>query len=401
MKNIICAILLFCSSSIMFGCTSFPYTMINKVEYAPNFYAKHPKSILILPAINTTSAADAADHFRYTITKPLAEQGYYVFPVHLVDSFLKSENLPDAELVRNIPIKKLKEIFQPDAILYVDILNWDTDYSILKSSVEVGLSFSLIDASSEEEIWQGNIFSNSSSGVFRNDILLTLISAGLNSGVDYTDLSTKANNVAVNNFPYGVYQSDYQKDQDELILISENLDAAMRYLANPRISGNKLIVHKFFIEDSSKTSEIFGPFSSAGSYKFNWYTFNGHQSADQDLVGAHHIINSNCFKHSDFNDYYYYKIINGKKYLRNKFFLYENNRPYLVSTNDKAVSNKVFVKTDDEGRILYTKLEGTAFFTTKWMNEPNDYGFEIDEIVNLSDKETQRKTLRRPEWNRI
>jgi hypothetical protein len=388
MKNFVNAIFLFCLSSLMFGCSSFPTTMIRKVEYAPNFYANHPKSILVLPAINTTSAADAADHFRYTITKPLAEQGYYVFPVHLVDSFFKSENLPDAELIRNIPVKKLKEIFQTDAILYVDILNWDTDYSIVKSSVDVGLHFSLIDANSEEEIWQGNIFSNSSSRANNNDasvFLISLIDVALNAGVDYTDLATEADIVAVNNFPYGVYQNNYQKDQKELLAISESPDPTFRSIYNPTVVGNQLRVNKWFMEDKSTTSNIFGPLSPAGSYKLSSnvrvVAVSSGIISIYNSGKAHHIINSTYFKHSDFKDYYYYHVEKGKKYLRHRFFLYENNRPFLISSN-----KKVFVKTNDEGNILYTKLEGNDFWTTKLLVEPNDYGFEIDEIINLSSK---------------
>ena len=85
-------------------------SQITKGEYNPKIYKEHPKSILVLPAKNTTTSVDATDHFRYTITKPLSEKGYYVFPVHLVDSFFKSENLSETKMIRDIPVQKLKEV---------------------------------------------------------------------------------------------------------------------------------------------------------------------------------------------------------------------------------------------------------------------------------------------------
>lgn len=385
MKNLVYVLFIFCLSNLTFGCSSFPTTKISKFDYAPNFYAKHPKSILVLPAINTTSAADAAAHFRYTITKPLAEQGYYVFPVHLVDSFFKSENLPDAEIIRNIPVKKLKEIFQTDAILYVDILNWDTDYSIAKSSVDVGLSFSLIDANSEEEIWQGIIFSHSSTEANINDaasFLISLIDVALGAGVDYTDLSTEANITAANNFPYGLYRSDYQKDQNVLLDISESIQGAFRSLNNPTIKGNQLKVNKHFVQDISlsggiASTGVFGPPSPAGSYKLRIESLDLNKK-------AHHIINSNYLKHSDFKDYYYSKEIKGKIYLRHRFFFYENNKPFLFS-----IGKKVFVKTDDAGNILYTKSQIPGFWIESLSGEPIEYMLEIDEIVNFSNINNQ------------
>ena len=73
-------------------------------EYYNDFYGSQPTSVLVLPARNTTTAADAANMFRYSITRPLAERGFYVYPVHLVDAFFKSENIVDDQLIRNIPI---------------------------------------------------------------------------------------------------------------------------------------------------------------------------------------------------------------------------------------------------------------------------------------------------------
>ena len=47
--------------------------------------AADPRSILIVPVVNNTVDVDAAAYFLSTIPIPVAERGYYVFPVNMVD----------------------------------------------------------------------------------------------------------------------------------------------------------------------------------------------------------------------------------------------------------------------------------------------------------------------------
>ncbi len=87
MKNVIKFLTLsIFAAFILTGCV-FTQTKIKNSQYSAKLYQNHPTSILVLPATNTTTSVDATDHFRFTITKPLSERGYYVFPVHLVDNF--------------------------------------------------------------------------------------------------------------------------------------------------------------------------------------------------------------------------------------------------------------------------------------------------------------------------
>jgi len=333
---------------------------ITKFDYAPKFYDVHPKSILVLPAVNTTTAADAVDYFRYTITKPLAEQGYYVFPVHLVDMLFKNENLPDSELVRNIPINKLREIFNADSILYVDILTWDTEYAVMGSSVDVGIGFSLIDAVSEDEIWQGNIYGQSSVSTFTGDpirLLVGMVDAAINAGVDYTDIAEKNNNIAVGNFPCGYYSRCYRKDKNIEMDIFEYSHRSL----DPSIEQGALRLPEHFISGQFGFSAIEVP---KGVIKLN----NNNKSNNNK-----HIINAAYLTHSGFEDYYYYRIVNGKRYLRHRFFLYENNSPYLIADN-----KKVFVSIGDDGKFQYTFKKGAGSLSDDY------YLMNIDRVVRLS-----------------
>ncbi len=63
------------------GCATTPY------DYAP--YRQHmPRSILVLPPLNKSVEVNAPYSYLSTVTRPLAECGYYVFPVAVIDAFL-------------------------------------------------------------------------------------------------------------------------------------------------------------------------------------------------------------------------------------------------------------------------------------------------------------------------
>ena len=85
------------------------------------FREANPKSILVVPAINRAVEVNAPDYFLSTISKPVAERGFYVFPVNVVKRLLEDDGLADANLVHDADPKRLGEIFDADAILYVTI----------------------------------------------------------------------------------------------------------------------------------------------------------------------------------------------------------------------------------------------------------------------------------------
>ena len=71
----------------------------------------------------------APDYFLSTVPIPLAERGYYVFPVNLVKRVLEDDGLSDAVLVHSADPKRLAALFGADAVLYVTIERWDASTS--------------------------------------------------------------------------------------------------------------------------------------------------------------------------------------------------------------------------------------------------------------------------------
>jgi len=120
------------------------------------FRAENPRSILVVPPVNSSVAVDAPDYFLTTISIPLAERGYYVFPVHAVRSVLADDGLSDANLVHAADPKRLGELFGTDAVLYISIERWDAQYVILSTTVTVQLKYLLKSAHTGQTLWDSD-----------------------------------------------------------------------------------------------------------------------------------------------------------------------------------------------------------------------------------------------------
>ena len=73
--------------------------------------AAKPRSILVVPVVNNSVDVTAGDYFLSTVPVPLAERGYYVFPVNLVKRLLEDDGLADASLVHGAQTDCLAALF--------------------------------------------------------------------------------------------------------------------------------------------------------------------------------------------------------------------------------------------------------------------------------------------------
>lgn len=125
------------------------------------FKAARPASILVLPPVNDTPEVMAVPSVMAQMTVPLAESGYYVMPVSLVDETLKSNGMHTSAEAQAIPAPKLREIFGADAALYVAIKRYGSVYKVLNSETAVTLDAKLVDLRSGELLWEGNASASS------------------------------------------------------------------------------------------------------------------------------------------------------------------------------------------------------------------------------------------------
>jgi hypothetical protein len=115
--------------------------------------AAQVRSILVVPVVNRSVDVTAPDYFLSTVPVPLAERGYYVFPVNLVKRLLEDDGLADPGLVHAADTPRLASIFGADAVLYVTIDRWDARWILVSTKVTVEFSYVLRDGKTGATLW--------------------------------------------------------------------------------------------------------------------------------------------------------------------------------------------------------------------------------------------------------
>lgn len=188
-----------------------------------NFKAARPASILVLPPLNNSPDVAATYSMLSHVTLPLAESGYYVFPVSLVDETFRQNGLHNPPEMHEVKLQKLREIFGADAALYIDIKQYGTTYAVLASESRVTAEARLIDLRSEQVLWQGAATASSAEGRNSSGGLAGLLIQALVSQIleSVTNQSHQVAGVAAgrllsagrpNGILYGPRSPNYQKD---------------------------------------------------------------------------------------------------------------------------------------------------------------------------------------------
>lgn len=190
---------------------------VGKMEAFPQMYNEKPLSIVVLPAINNTTAADATDLFSTTVAEPLAEAGFYVVPIPYVNHVLSKEGIQDGAQLLNVPLQRFNHIFGADAVLFVTINQWDTTYLLTVADVTVGLTFELVSTKTKETLWQHESVivhetSSNDSGSILFDIIATAITT---AATDYVPIARKVNKQILSTIPLGKYHSRHELDVND------------------------------------------------------------------------------------------------------------------------------------------------------------------------------------------
>jgi hypothetical protein len=199
-------------------------TYITKEEFSPKMYTERPLSILVLPPMNNSTAADAKDYYMTTVAEPLTNSGYYVYPMEIVSDILQQEGLYDTETMLEAPLQKFKEYFGADAVLYVTIEEWDTQYFITSGSVDVKVKCELKSTGSGEVIWfydekiSVNTSGSSGSGGGWLGLLAQVVTTAIQTAAtDYVPIARDVNKNIFLAMPFGKYNSKFDKDQKDKI----------------------------------------------------------------------------------------------------------------------------------------------------------------------------------------
>ncbi|MBI3782760.1 MAG: DUF799 family lipoprotein [Deltaproteobacteria bacterium] len=193
-----------------------------KKDYSA-YFAHEPRSILVVPALNETTTVEAQTQYMSTVSRPLAERGFYVFPVFLTELLLRDLGLPEAGLVQQLPPERFHELFGADAVLFVTIKEWGTKYVVLQSSTVVTVSFVLKDTRTGTVLWESTQSAVRSSGDGGGSLIGMLVAAAVTYAVnqmvdiDYRPLAQQANAQAFvmqgTGLPSGPYHPNFGKDK--------------------------------------------------------------------------------------------------------------------------------------------------------------------------------------------
>lgn len=124
-------------------------------DYAA-FKRSQPKSILVLPPVNKSPDIKATYSLLSHVSYPLAESGYYVYPVAVVDETFRQNGLTQPDEIHAVAPAKLREIFGADTALYIQITQYGTRYMVLSSATVVSADAKLVDLKTGETLWAGS-----------------------------------------------------------------------------------------------------------------------------------------------------------------------------------------------------------------------------------------------------
>ena len=138
----------------LMGCAG----LVTEPSYDYSTYREHmPRSILVLPPLNESVEVGAPYLYLSTISQPVAEHGYYIFPVSVVEAYMKDNGLPTAGEMHGVSLNKIDEIIGADAVLYLTIADWGQKYQVLNSQTVVSVEGRLVDVPSGTTLWTGDV----------------------------------------------------------------------------------------------------------------------------------------------------------------------------------------------------------------------------------------------------
>ena len=195
-------------TALMTGCaTKAPYNYEALLE-------SQPRSIVVIPPENNTVEVDAPYIYLSTISRPLAEKGYYVFPVAVIDTFMKENGLPTTAEMNQVPLDKIHENIGADAVLYVSINEWGQKFQVLSSNAIVEVTMKLVDARTGTLLWDASASAVQQSDSGNAGLIGALVSAVASqiagSISDFTpQLARTANQTAINAHNQGLLNGPY------------------------------------------------------------------------------------------------------------------------------------------------------------------------------------------------
>lgn len=191
-------------------------TQVTRESQYAAMYNDMPVTILVMPPINNTTNVEAKDLLYTSISRPLAEAGYYVISPLLAMDVLKAESAYDAELFIDKPLTLFRDFFGADAVVFSQIDDWtkrgfgiDTKIRyIIKSATSGEILF---DRSCDLYL---DLQQNSGGKSALSQLVDLAVSAIATAATDHIVAARKANYYIFRDIPRGKYNPQYLQDKE-------------------------------------------------------------------------------------------------------------------------------------------------------------------------------------------
>ena len=196
------------------SCSTMNQALTRESQYSA-MYNDMPATILVMPPINNTANVDAKDLLYTSISRPLAEAGYYVISPLLAMDVLKAESAYDSELFIDKPLKKFKEFFGADAVVFSQIDTWAKK----GFGIETKIRYIIKSTKTDEVIFDRScdlyldLSQNSGSGGALGALVDLAVSAILTATTEHIEAARKANYYIFKDIPRGKYSPLYFQDK--------------------------------------------------------------------------------------------------------------------------------------------------------------------------------------------
>lgn len=206
------------------GCTSSEFT---KQDLAPKMYPGQPRTIVVMPPVNRSAEPDAGVIFQSSVSVPLTNAGYYVYPVWVINDRLMIESIADSLALADSTLTRLKNMSGADAVLTTLIKDWEGEYLYQSGHVSASLTVLLRSTSKGDTLWrfEGSIGASESGstllGGLAGAIADAVVSVSGHASKAYRHLVDRAVDGLFKKFmPFGKYHPQYNLDQKTAVEVN-------------------------------------------------------------------------------------------------------------------------------------------------------------------------------------
>ena len=186
----------------------------------PGMYEEKPVTLLVMPPINNSANVEAKELLYTSISRPLAEAGYYVIPPTLSMAVLRQESGYDAELFLDRPLRQFHDFFGADAVVFSVIDSWAMQGLGINTKIRYIIKSTLTDQVLFDrtcDLFLDLSVNSSDSSKDRSllSILIDVAAGALNTALtDHIEAARRANYYIFRDLPVGKYDNLYLQDQE-------------------------------------------------------------------------------------------------------------------------------------------------------------------------------------------